>query len=78
MNGIILEHVDVFKDLGVFIDQNLSFTSHIDSTVSKCNWICGMIKRSVGFYAPVNVKSALFSSLCRSHLNFASSVWSPH
>ncbi|ELU09998.1 hypothetical protein CAPTEDRAFT_76602, partial [Capitella teleta] len=66
------------KDLGVFIDQTLSFSTHIESTILKCNKICDIVKRTIGFNAPVNVKSSLFMSLCRSHLDFASPIWSPH
>ena len=36
-----------------------------------------MIKRSVGFNAPSHVKLTLFNSLCRSHLEYSSQVWSP-
>ena len=77
MNDVILEHVTTFKDLGVIIDESLSFTSHIDVVLSKCSRVCGMIKRSVGFSAPVNVKLELFKTLCRSILDFGSQLWSP-
>ncbi|ELU05640.1 hypothetical protein CAPTEDRAFT_145511 [Capitella teleta] len=60
------------------IMQTLSFSTHIESTILKCNKMCGIVKRTVGFNAPVNVKSFLFMSLCRSHLDFTSPVWSPH
>jgi hypothetical protein len=77
MNNQPLEHVRAFKDLGVFIDEALSFTTHIDSVVSKCNKLCGAIKRAVGFAAPQQVKLTLFNALVRSHLDFSSQVWSP-
>ncbi|ELT87564.1 hypothetical protein CAPTEDRAFT_29844, partial [Capitella teleta] len=78
MNRVNLDHVNVFKDLGVFIDQTLSFSTYIESTILKCNKMCSIVKRTIAFNAPVNVKSYLFISLCRSHLAFASLVWSPH
>jgi hypothetical protein len=77
INGVLLEHVGVFKDLGIAIDSTLSFTSHVQSIVSKSLKVCGMIKRSIGFNAPVSVKLQLFKSLCISVLESSSQVWSP-
>ena len=77
MNDVVLEHVSTFKDLGVIIDETLSFTAHIDSILNKCSKVCGMIKRSVGFSAPVNVKLQLYKTLCRSIMDFSSQLWSP-
>jgi hypothetical protein len=77
INGQPLEHVGVFKDLGILIDQSLSFNQHVTNLVTKCNRVNGMIKRSVGFKAPSHVKLTLFNSLCRSHLEYCSQVWSP-
>ena len=56
LNGQSLEHVGVFKDLGIVIDQSLTFNEHITNLVTKCNKVSGMIKRSVGFNAPSHVK----------------------
>ena len=78
MNNQSLEHVGAFKDLGILVDKNLSFSSHIDNLVGKCNKLCGAIKRAVGFTAPQAVKLALYNTLVRSHLDYASQVWSPH
>jgi ribonuclease P/MRP protein subunit RPP40 len=78
MNGVPFEHVGDFKDLGVVIDKTLSFTAHINQLIPKCNKICGLIKRSIGFKAPTNVKLQLFKSLCLPLLDYCSSVWYPH
>ena len=79
LDGSMLESVGTFnKDLGVVIDKNLCFTSHIKSVVSKSNRVCGMIKRSVGYNAPQNVKLLLYKTLARPILEYCSQVWSPH
>jgi len=44
--------------------------------VNKCNKKLGMIKRTIGFNAPVNVSKTLYLALVRSDLEYASSVWS--
>ena len=77
MNGTSLEHVGSFTDLGVLIDEKLTFNPHINQLISKCNKMCGFIKRSLGFRAPTIVKFRLYESLCVSLLNYCSPVWSP-
>jgi hypothetical protein len=77
MNGVALEKVVDFKDLGVSVDPSLSFKDHIYSITSKANQVSGMIKRSIGYNAPSSVKLQLYISLCRSKLENCSQVWSP-
>jgi hypothetical protein len=77
MNGTTLEKVTSFKDLGVTVDLTLSFKDHINSITSDTNRICGLIRRSIGFNAPTNVKLQLYVSLCRSKLEACSQLWSP-
>ena len=77
LDGSILEHVGEFKDLGVILDKSLSFKSHIAALVSKSNRMNGIIKRSVGFKAPRNVKLQLYKTLVRPCTEYSSQVWSP-
>ena len=78
LDGVVLEHVGEFRDLGVVFNESLSFKSHITSLVSRCNRMSGVVKRSVGFGAPQHVKLTLFKALVRPHTEFSSQVWSPH
>ena len=78
IDGTNLEHVGDFKDLGVVFDETLSFKNHINSIVSKCNRMCGFVKRSIGFNAPQKVKLTLFKTLIRPLSEYSSQVWSPH
>ena len=77
MNGIDLEKVTCFKDLGVTVDPTLSFKEHITSMTGSASKVCGIIKRSIGFKAPTSVKLQLYISLCRSKLENCSQLWSP-
>ena len=65
------------KDLGVSVISDLSWNTHINALVSKCNRIMGMVKCSVGYKAPINVTSYVYSTLVRSNLEHCSTVWSP-
>ena len=78
LDGTSLEHVGTFTDLGVVVDEKLSFNSHIEQLITKCNKMCGFIKRSLGFTAPSHVKFRLYLlTLCLSLLDYCSQVWSP-
>ncbi|ELU07471.1 hypothetical protein CAPTEDRAFT_102411 [Capitella teleta] len=39
-----MEHVGSFNDLGILIDEKLSFNTHIDRLISKCNRMCGLLR----------------------------------
>jgi hypothetical protein len=77
MNDDSMEHVSSFNDLGILIDGKLSFNTHIDRLISKCNRMCGFIKRSLVFRAPSQVKFRLYKSICLSILEYCSPLWSP-
>ena len=77
LDGTQLECVGNFKDLGVMFDTTLSFKTHISSIVAKANRVSGMIKRSIGYSAPLSVKLTLYKSLVRPNLEYNSQVWSP-
>ena len=77
INENILEHVGNFKDLGVVIDSKLTFREHVRTLINKANAVNGMIKRTFGYNAPLNVKRTLYTSLTRSVLEYCSTVWSP-
>ena len=65
------------RDLRVLINTNLTWDTHCRGLINKCNRTMGMIKRAVGFNAPVNVTTSLYRTLVRSNLEYCSSVWSP-
>lgn len=77
MNGSNLQHVGCFKDLGVVFNTKLSFNTHIDALICKSNQVNGLIKRCVGYNAPVNVKLHLYKTLTMSIMNYCSEIWSP-
>jgi hypothetical protein len=45
-NRIELEQYDGEKDIGVLVDENLSFNKHIQNQVNKANSIMGLIRRT--------------------------------
>ena len=48
---------------------------HITSIVNKANRVMGLIKRTVGYRAVIQVNKQLYTSLVRGSLEYCSSVW---
>ena len=74
--GHTLDHVDEERDLGVIIDAELSFASHIDAKVAKANSFLGLIRRNFQFLDTDSLLR-LYKAFVRPHLEYAQAVWSP-
>ena len=77
LNGQELETVTLEKDIGLYIDEKLSFENHICEKVKKANSMFGMIRRNFQFLDE-DMFIPLYKTYVRSHLDFASSVWAPY
>lgn len=77
INDTTLCRVNRFTDLGVLVTENLSFSSHILNTVQTAYKSLGFILRVGKQFREIETLKALFMSLVRSRLEFASIVWSP-
>ena len=65
------------KDLGVLIDDCLTFTSHIHNAINKAQSVLGAMRRSFTFLDK-QMFLILYKSLVRPHLEYANAVWAPH
>jgi hypothetical protein len=74
--GVQLEVVDETKYLGVVLQSNLKFNSHIAAKTCRARQQLGMIKR-VLYDAPEKAKLIAYTSLCRPHVEYACTVWDP-
>ena len=74
--AIILEEVHHEKDLGVYIDSNLSFEVHVNKAVLTANKITGIIKRNFK-YMGEEIFLNLYKTLVRPYLEYSSVVWDP-
>jgi len=71
---VVLEFTSEEKDLGIWIDDKLMFTSHVGHVIAKTNQLLGLIKRSF-IYKDIDVITKLFTALVRPHLEYANTVW---
>ena len=65
------------KDVGVVIDENLTFENHMTQKLNKANSVLGAIRRSFKYLDEKTFK-LLFTSLVRPIVEYANPVWSPY
>ena len=72
-----LQQADEEKDIGVIIDKDLTFDQHISEKVNKANSMFALLRRTFR-YMDTETFVPLYKTLVRTHLDFASAVWSPY
>ena len=77
LGGQILEHIDAEKDLGVLVDELMTFKEHIYTKVKKAQSMMGLIRRVFAHLGPLTFRP-IYTAMVRSHLEYAQAVWSPH
>jgi len=73
----LITEVEEEKDLGVTLDNRLSFEKHIYGKVAKANQILGVIRRTFRYLDKEGFVT-LYKTMVRPHIEYASSVWSPY
>ena len=74
MNGTQLNRVDFTKSLGVLIDENLTWSNHINAISKKISSGIGSIKR-ISHCVPPATLHHIYHGLVQSHFDFCSVVW---
>ena len=76
MKDTKLKQVSQEKDIGVIVDEQLKFESHIYEKINKANSMMGLIHRSF-----INIDEDMFKKLFKvvvhPHLEYVNSVWHP-
>ncbi|MCG8035226.1 MAG: reverse transcriptase family protein, partial [Candidatus Thiodiazotropha taylori] len=77
LKGVTLSTDSSTKYLGVDIQTDLGWRSHIDRVTKKANSMLGFIKRNLHSTSQ-ETKTNAYISLVRSNLDYCSTVWNPH
>lgn len=77
LNDVILERVAFMKDLGVIIDEKLSFKEHINMITRKSYQMLGFIFRCGKYFSHQSSLLILYNALVRNRLEYCSTVWNP-
>ena len=78
LGNIVLSQVSEIRDLGVQYTSRLNFTPHYQRIVRDAYKNLGFIKRCTTDFAHPNTLKLLYCALVRSHLEYASVIWSPY
>ena len=65
------------RDLGVIISDDLSWSLHHSTIISKALKTLGLIRRTFGSSTSFKVRKILYLALVRSQLTYCSSIWRP-
>ena len=77
MNGNELKRTHTERDLGVIIDEKLTFEEHISSKIKKANSMIGLIRRTYT-YLDDRTFLLLYKALVRPHLEYCNQIWHPY
>lgn len=77
LDGIPLETVSSIKDLGIYLDNKLSFNLHVDSIIARANKTLGFIIRSTKPFNNVRALMILYVAIVRSVMEYCCIVWAP-
>jgi len=76
INGITLEYVSEYKDLGILVDQKLKFRNHIGKITARAQRSLGLIKSTFASRRK-EVLLPLYKTLIRPVLDYGAQLWSP-
>jgi hypothetical protein len=76
INDAVLERVNMFNDLGVWVQENLKRDKHVTESVKKANMRLGLVKRNLDSNTSTEVKQLCYKSLVRPILEYGSTIWS--
>src|ERR1043165_3670649 len=74
LNSSPIAQVDSTKFLGVFIDQHLTWKTHIDYIALKIAKNIGILKR-IAYLLPKDIKKSLYFTLIYPYLNYCNFIW---
>jgi hypothetical protein len=74
IRGTKLEQVTNFNFLGIVLDENLSWVSHITKVQGKLYRILGILNR-VKNLVPNDIKCTIFNTLALPHINYGLMLW---
>ena len=77
LNSTVIILTDKQKDLGIWIDPNLSFHSHTHYTVSRANRILGLISKCFR-YLDSTMMLSLYKTIVRPIVEYSNVIWGPH
>ena len=76
LDNVVLLRVERFTDLGLTVNNRLTWDDHIDLCVKIANMRLGFVKHSTGYTVHNDIKKQCYTSLVRLLLESSSILWS--
>lgn len=70
-----IDFVNIYKDLGIIVRNDLSWSSHYQYICSKAYKSLFLIKKSISSSSSSNLRKTLYLSLVHCHLTYCSQLW---
>ncbi len=77
LHGFVLEHVTMAKYLGMTIQHDMKWNTHINKITTSANRSLGFLRRNLQVNSH-ELKTIAYNALVRPLLEYAPSVWDPH
>lgn len=74
LDGVRIEALKAVKLLGFSIDRHLTYAEHINNTVTKCQGLLGVMRKSAKML-PRKLLLLMYTAIVRSHLEYCSAVF---
>lgn len=78
IDGMRITETPFVRDLGVIIDNKLSFTRHYDLMIEKALKSFGFLRRTCKDLRSPKTRIVIFNALVRSILEYSSVIWNPY
>ena len=78
VNDSAIQCSSLYKDLGIIITQQMSWSTHINRVCSRAYHSLHVIKRNLPQNSSLALRKNLYLTLVRSHLCYGSQLWRPH
>ena len=77
IDTIVIECVDSFNFLGIYLDKYMNWKRHTDYIASKISKSIGILNR-LKHILPTEIKIMIYNSLILSHINYGILMWGYH
>jgi hypothetical protein len=77
LGGTVLDRENSINDLGVIMDEKMTFSGHVDVMVAKTVAMLAFIRRLLLEFRDSYTLKSLYTSLVRPKLVYAGLVWKP-
>ena len=76
--GVVLDNVDVQRDLGIYVCRDLDWRYHCQYILGKFTDRFNLLRRTMYMIVNPHQKRTLYVTLVRSFLEHCSPIWTPH